>query len=797
MREFEPKLKQKIFTREFFSKYIYIFVVGLFLLLGVSYSLTFFVQNKNVATGSITTGDLTITFTDRSINVDGLLPPINDAEGLLLYAKQVTITNTTSIDGRVKLTLTRTSGLNLTDLRYALIVNGAIQTIDDMPSNGEIMTTAIMSNEEINVEIRLWPKSNYSNGESAFVGELTPEIRYFGSKASNLSNPTGKYVNFNCSGNTCEVWQIVKVQDGRLVLTRQADYSGATERAWTGKYYSGLVFNDDSLISSVSDDNDHKNVYLLRTVKIDDGTGTQQDPYTLTNNVLSEPDKKAISKITYKDGTTTVGTQNVYYNETNYISQVMNDPNFIGWTDNTNDYELGDTIAFTSDTILTEKIAVMYTVTYRWGHLVLNTQQVPQGTTITLPTTDYTSNIESHLVIDNSFYSLIGVEVMKYDIQDYSSALNIDPGSSSINSGDYFNWFVDSDLTEIANTSQTINSDTTFYYAGLLQDSTDAIYNSVESDTHNVLLFKDSDLQSLGLTYVSDYGAVDSTNDTFNNIISHGTINGISGYYFDIGHLTSDVFGFYQVGHIYVNFLDSNNSSVTHKYLLASDWQPCLLAGTEVTIEVEEEDENGKKKKKRKKKKIEDITYDDILVVWDFDNGCYATAKPLWIMEQKETDEYYNIKFEDGSELNAVTAHRIFNLDLNKFTYLNDEKLTPIGTRVYKEDGTVTRIVERKKVWKVAKYHNIVTEYHLNLFANGILTSCRLNNMYDIKDMKFIKDNRVLREREEFEGIDDKYIDGFRLLEQPRDDINRLNAVYHGATLKEYVITNFLNHKKR
>ena len=165
-------------------------------------------------------------------------------------------------------------------------------------------------------------------------------------------------------------------------------------------------------------------------------------------------------------------------------------------------------------------------------------------------------------------------------------------------------------------------------------------------------------------------------------------------------------------------------------------------------------------------------------------------------MDTKETDEYYNIKFEDGTELNAVTAHRIFNLDLNKFTYLNDDKLTPIGTRVYKEDGTITRIVAREKIYKVAKYHNIVTEYHLNLFANGILTSCRLNNMYDIKNMKFVKDNRKLRSRDEFYGIDDKYIDGFRLLEQPDEDINRMNAVYHGANLREYVIQNFLKNKK-
>ena len=41
----------------------------------------------------------------------------------------------------------------------------------------------------------------------------------------------------------------------------------------------------------------------------------------------------------------------------------------------------------------------------------------------------------------------------------------------------------------------------------------------------------------------------------------------------------------------------------------------CLPAGTEITVE-EEEDEKGKKKKVRKKKKIEDLNYNDKLLVW-------------------------------------------------------------------------------------------------------------------------------------------------------------------------------------
>ena len=350
MEEFEPKIKTKILTKDFIARYAYIFVLAILLVGGISYGYTFFTENRKIASGSITTANLTINFGNREINATGLSVPADDLEGINEYSKSLTITNQTAVDGKFTLTLTRTSGIELNNLRYALVVNGAIQEINDVTTNGEILSSAIMGNDTLNVEIRLWPKTTYSESETTFVGELTPEIKYLGSTASSTSNLTGKYVNFN--GN--EVWQIVKVEDGRLVLTRQTDYTNATSRTNSNRYNPSLTFNDNSLITSVSTDN--LNVYLAKTVKISGGSGTQASPYTLTNDIFNEEDKKVIAVITYKEDTTTVGTQNIYYNETNYISQVMDDSDFTGWTDGTNSYDLGDTIIFTTDTNLTAVI---------------------------------------------------------------------------------------------------------------------------------------------------------------------------------------------------------------------------------------------------------------------------------------------------------------------------------------------------------------------------------------------------------------------------------------------------------
>ena len=264
MEEFEPKKKVKIFTKEFISKYAYVFILAFVLFLGTSYSLTFFTQNKKIASGSLTTAPLNITVSNSSINATGLSIPTNDKEGLLEFSKSITVTNNNTTDGKIKLILDRTSGIPLNELRYALIVNGAIQEIGDVASDGVIYNAAILGNEVINVEVRLWPKTTYTGSETTFVGEITSEIKYLGSKASDQTNLTNAYVNFNCSGSTCEVWRIVKVESGRLVLTKEADLEGASERVDSGKYNSSLTFNDDSMITSVSTDN--KNVYLAKTV---------------------------------------------------------------------------------------------------------------------------------------------------------------------------------------------------------------------------------------------------------------------------------------------------------------------------------------------------------------------------------------------------------------------------------------------------------------------------------------------------------------------------------------------------
>ena len=188
-------------------------------------------------------------------------------------------------------------------------------------------------------------------------------------------------------------------------------------------------------------------------------------------------------------------------------------------------------------------------------------------------------------------------------------------------------------------------------------------------------------------------------------------------------------------------------------------WTPviCLAEGTLITLA------DGTTKT------IETVAMTDSLKVWDFDNSVATSALPLWIKQKESTIQYNLIRFSDGSELKTIGQHRIFNKQKGMFTYpMTDD--TPIGTITVKSDGTEITVTSKQVVYESVNYYNVITSGgYLNMYANDILTSMRYNNIYPITDMQYVKDSRVLRNRSEFAGIADRWIDGLRLPEQTID----------------------------
>ena len=191
----------------------------------------------------------------------------------------------------------------------------------------------------------------------------------------------------------------------------------------------------------------------------------------------------------------------------------------------------------------------------------------------------------------------------------------------------------------------------------------------------------------------------------------------------------------------------------------------CLVEGTMVTMA------DGSHKA------IEDIGYNDLIRVWNFDLGEFSEALPVFVKQEETHSEHYQFTFSDGTVLRTV-GHHVFNKQAGAFTMLVRDT-TPVGTITVNELGEEVTLISKETIQEPVKFYNVWTQYHLNLFAQGILTSNRFNNIYPIQDMKFVKDNRALRPLEEFANIDPKYISGLRLQEQP--------AHYSAEYIRDYV----------
>ena len=203
----------------------------------------------------------------------------------------------------------------------------------------------------------------------------------------------------------------------------------------------------------------------------------------------------------------------------------------------------------------------------------------------------------------------------------------------------------------------------------------------------------------------------------------------------------------------------------------------CFVEGTKISLA------DGSKKN------IEDITYEDKLLVWNFDEGKNDAADVLWLMKKLTSDKYTYLKFDNGAELKII-KHRLFDVEKQEFVRGHIDEEFPIGSVVFMEDGTTAKLVEKRIVNDKVNMYNVITKYHINAFAEGILTSSGIDSLYEIKDMKYQKDERKINKKEDFENIPDKYFEGLRISEWKN------TSGEWGKTLEETIQTRIIDLEK-
>ncbi len=139
-------------------------------------------------------------------------------------------------------------------------------------------------------------------------------------------------------------------------------------------------------------------------------------------------------------------------------------------------------------------------------------------------------------------------------------------------------------------------------------------------------------------------------------------------------------------------------------------------------------------------KPIEQITYEDELLAWDFHTGAYAVTTAS-LIESHEAGEYrvINLKFADGTVVRVIVDHGFFDVEANNFVYIDEENVASyVGHEFVKvvESGTyksVELIGYEVTVEKVS-YYTIQTAIYNNCIAENMFTLTSPPEMLENED---------------------------------------------------------------
>ena len=144
-------------------------------------------------------------------------------------------------------------------------------------------------------------------------------------------------------------------------------------------------------------------------------------------------------------------------------------------------------------------------------------------------------------------------------------------------------------------------------------------------------------------------------------------------------------------------------------------------------------------------KNIEDIKYNDLIMVYNHETGMFNPEYPIWIESGKPINKYLQHTFSDGTVLNTVGNHSIFSVDANEFVDVLDESKYYVGTKVLKAEYvnneyvlkpvTVTKI---EYIYEDSYSYDVVSTRYYNAITESILTSDgrpALSNVYNFEDV--------------------------------------------------------------
>ena len=158
------------------------------------------------------------------------------------------------------------------------------------------------------------------------------------------------------------------------------------------------------------------------------------------------------------------------------------------------------------------------------------------------------------------------------------------------------------------------------------------------------------------------------------------------------------------------------STPVTSDITLVAIWEQdsCVAEGTLITLA------DGSQVP------VENLTGGEMLLVWNLYTGSFDIA-PILVIDSDALKQYEVIKltFSDGTTVDVISEHGFFDVDLNKYVYLDKYAEEYIGHRFLKQNENgkvqVTLVDVAITLENIAAY-SPVTYGHLCYYVNGMLS---------------------------------------------------------------------------
>ncbi len=165
----------------------------------------------------------------------------------------------------------------------------------------------------------------------------------------------------------------------------------------------------------------------------------------------------------------------------------------------------------------------------------------------------------------------------------------------------------------------------------------------------------------------------------------------------------------------------------------------CLVKGTKILLA------NGKYKN------IENVTYNDLLAVWNYETGSITYEYPIWLEKKSFTNKYRKTSFSDGTSISTVALHGLFSPTYNEFISVNDTEKYKVGTEILKiKNGNFNKvkITKIEDINEEVEYYHVVSTRYYNVIANDVLTTdgtVILSNLYGFtEDLKWPSSRKTI-----------------------------------------------------